>query len=410
MTMAIEQVDLFSPAFKANPYPTYSWLRENGPVYRATLPDGQTMWVVTRYADVVAVFKDERFVKDFRNAMTSAQIEELSLPIHSREFRLLTGHMLSSDPADHTRLRALVSKGFTPRRIEQLRPRIQQVADDLLAALQERGEMDLIADFAFPLPMIVISELLGIPEADHDQFRDWSSTIINHLGSGPLDPETMAAAQAFGTYLQQLARARRAAPTDDLISALVATEGQGDQLNEDELLAMLFLLIVAGHETTVNLIGNGVLALLQHPDQLAKLRQEPALIAGAIEEFLRYDGSVETSTFRYAREDIEFRGQHITKGERVLVVIAAADHDPEQFAQPEDLDIMRAINRHVAFGQGIHYCLGAPLARLEGQIAINTLLRRLPTLRLAVDDKLLHWRPGLLMRGLYALPVAYDVA
>lgn len=302
-----EQNDLFSPAFKADPYPTCARLRENAPVYRATLPNGEGMWVVTHYEDVMAVYKDERFIKDFRNALTPEQLANLPLPFQSREFQLLMRHMLSSDPPDHTRLRALVSKGFTPRRIEELRPRIQQIADELLQAVQERGSMDLIGEYAFPLPITVIGELLGIPESDHDRFRDWSNAIINQFGAGTLSPEAAAAAREFGLYLDNLIERRRAAPGDDLISALVVAEDGGDTLNKDELLSMLFLLIVAGHETTVNLIGNGVLALLQHPHQLELLKRNPSLLKNAIEELLRFDGSVETSTLRW-RPGLLLRG------------------------------------------------------------------------------------------------------
>lgn len=394
--------DLASPAFVADPYPTYARLREHAPIQRVRLPDGFAVWLVTRYDDVVAIFKDERFVKDYRNTLPPDQRAQF----HSGPgvFAILNRHMLDRDPPDHTRLRALVSKAFTPRMIEQLRPRIQTIADDLLQAVQDQGQMDLIDAYAFPLPITVISEMLGVPLADRDTFRRWSNVLV---GDSPDPAGQYEAAVGFTTYLRDLVNQRRRTPASDLISGLVQAEEQGDKLSEDELLAMLFLLLVAGHETTVNLIGNGTLALLQHPDQMQKLRDDPTLLKPAIEELLRYDGPVETSTFRFAREDVEIGGQTIRRGEPVLVVIAAANHDPAHFAAPDQLDVTRTDNRHVAFGHGIHFCLGAPLARMEGQIAIGTLLRRMPDLRLAVPADQLQWRPGLLIRGLQRLPVEF---
>jgi cytochrome P450 len=397
-------IDLFSPAFKTNPYPTYAHLRSTAPIHRATLPDGQPLWLVTRYEDVVAVLKDERFVKDFRKAMTSEQLAQL--PPVPKVFDILSHNMLDLDPPDHTRLRALVSKAFTPRMIAQLQPRIQTIADALLDAVQDKGEMDLIDDYAFPLPITVIAELLGVPVADRNKFRAWSNTLVSGTGM-VVEEAAVEAATAFVDYLRTLFAERRAHPTADLISALVQVEEAGDKLSDAELYAMVFLLLVAGHETTVNLIGNGTLALLQHPDQLELLKRDPSRIESAVEELLRYDGPVETSTSRFAREDIDFNGTLIPKGEAVLVVIAAAGHDPDQFINPDTLDITRVDNKHLAFGKGIHYCLGAPLARLEGQIAIGTLLRRLPSLRLNVALEVLIWRPGLVLRGLKSLPVAF---
>jgi len=400
------QVDLFNPDFKANPYPTYAQLRSDAPIRRVPLPDGRGMWLVTRYEDVSAIFRDERFVKDWRNAMTPEQLAQV--PAIPEVMKPLTSNMLDTDPPDHERLRALVSKAFTPRLIERMRPRVQEIADTLLDAVRDKGEMDLIDDYAFPLPITVIAELLGVPAEDRDRFREWSNAAVSgDTTQEYIEKVLLPHMQAFTDYLRAMFDEKRKNPKDDLISALVQAEEAGDKLSEDELMAMVFLLLVAGHETTVNLIGNGSLALLQHPDQLRKLREDPALIKPAIEELLRYDGPVETSTERFAREDIAIGGTVIPRGEMVMVVIASADHDPDRFQDPDALDITRADNKHLAFGKGIHFCLGAPLARMEGQIAINTLLRRMPNLRLKYSPESLTWRPGMVLRGLKALPVEF---
>ena len=400
------RVDLFDPSFKADPYPTYAKLRSSAPVYRAALPDGRGVWLITRYDDVLAVLKDQRFVKDWRGALTPEQLAQV--PPIPEVMKPLSQNMLDTDPPDHERLRALVSKAFTPRLIERLRPRVQAISDGLLDAVQDRGEMDLINDYAFPLPITVIAELLGVPAEDRNNFREWSDAAVSGNASQEyMEQILIPHMQAFTDYLRALFEEKRSNPKDDLVSALVRAEEAGDRLSEDELLGMVFLLLVAGHETTVNLIGNGVLALLQHPDQLRKLKEDPSLIKPAVEELLRYDGPVETSTERFAREDVEIGGQVIPRGEMVLVVLAAADHDPERFPDPDELDITRTDNRHLAFGKGIHHCLGAPLARMEGQIAISTLLRRMPNLRLKGSPESLSWRPGMILRGLRGLPVEF---
>ena len=400
------RVDLFDPSFKADPYPTYAKLRSSAPVYRAALPDGRGVWLITRYDDVLAVLKDQRFVKDWRGALTPEQLAQV--PPIPEVMKPLSQNMLDTDPPDHERLRALVSKAFTPRLIERLRPRVQAISDGLLDAVQDRGEMDLIDDYAFPLPITVIAELLGVPAEDRNNFREWSDAAVSGNASQEyMEQILIPHMQAFTDYLRALFEEKRSNPKDDLVSALVRAEEAGDRLSEDELLGMVFLLLVAGHETTVNLIGNGVLALLQHPDQLRKLKEDPSLIKPAVEELLRYDGPVETSTERFAREDVEIGGQVIPRGEMVLVVLAAADHDPERFPDPDELDITRTDNRHLAFGKGIHHCLGAPLARMEGEIAISTLLRRMPNLRLKGSPESLSWRPGMILRGLRGLPVEF---
>jgi cytochrome P450 len=400
------QVDLFDPAFKVNPYPTYARLRSTAPVHRTTLPDGRDVWLITRYDDVLAVLKDERFGKDWRKVMTPEQLDQV--PPIPEVMKPLSRNMLDTDSPDHERLRALVSKAFTPRLIERMRGRVQAIADALLDTVEGQGEMDLIDDYAFPLPVTVIAELLGVPPEDRDRFRQWSDAAV----SGNATQEYMEKIliphmQAFTDYLLAMFEEKRKIPKDDLISALVQAEEAGDKLSEDELLGMVFLLLIAGHETTVNLIGNGVLALLEHPEQLRRLRNDPSLIKSAVEELLRYDGPVETSTERFAGEDVAIGGTIIPKGEMVLVVIAAADRDPERFPEPDTLDIARMENKHLAFGKGIHHCLGAPLARMEGQIAIGTLIERMPNLRLKGSPESLSWRPGMVLRRLKALPMEF---
>jgi cytochrome P450 len=362
--------------------------------------------LVTRYEDVLAIFKDERFVKDWRKVLTPEQLAQI--PQIPPVIEPLSKNMLETDPPDHERLRALVSKAFTPRLIERMRPRIQAIVDSLLDAVEDKGEMDLIDDYAFPLPITVIAELLGVPSEDRNKFRAWSDAAVSGNATAEyLEKVLVPHMQAFSDYLLEMFEEKRENPTDDLISALVRAEEAGERLSEDELLGMVFLLLVAGHETTVNLIGNGMLALLQYPDQLQKLRKDPSLIKSAVEELLRYDAPVEISPERFAREDVTIGGTVIPKGEMVRVVIAAADRDPERFSDPDVLNITRTDNRHLAFGKGIHHCLGAPLARMEGQIAINTLLRRMPRLRLQKPPESLSWRPGMVMRGLQGLPVEF---
>lgn len=314
--------------------------------------------------------------------------------------------MLRSDPPDHTRLRRLVSKAFTARRVAELRPRVQEITDGLLDAIVPAGKAELVEDFALPLPVTVISELLGVPVADRDDFQRWTDSMILQ---GPEPPDPARVDQAWRhmrSYLTGLLQDKRARPGDDLLSALIATRDEEHQLDEDELIAMAFLLLVAGYITTVNLIGSGIAALLAHPDQLQMLREDPGLLPGAIEEFLRYDGPVSPGIARFAREDVVIAGVAIPRGATVLVASAIADRDPAQFPDPDRLDITRQDNGHLAFGHGIHYCLGAPLARLEGQIAVGTVLRRLPHLSLAVPASELRWRSGGL-RGPEQLPVTF---
>jgi cytochrome P450 PksS len=397
------ETNIASPAFKANPYPFYARLRAEAPVHPVTLPNGQKAWLISRYDDVVAALKDERFVKDKLNALTPGQVARQPwVPAMA-----ITRNMLDLDPPNHTRLRGLVNKVFTPRLVEQLRPRIEALTAGLLDAVQVRGRMDLIRDYALPVPTTIIAEMLGVPAEDRHKFHRWSSAILSSTSSGWGTLQAIPSVWLFLRYLRKLIRVRRSVPRDDLLSALIQVEEAGVQLSEEELLAMVFLLLVAGHETTVNLIGNGTLALLEHPDQMARLQDDPGVIRPAIEELLRYYSPVETATERYAREDVTVAGVTIPQGSLVFTVLASANRDEQQFADPDRLDLLREPNRHVAFGQGIHFCLGAPLARLEGQIAISTLVRRLPELRLAVPPNALRWRGGLVLRGLKKMPVAF---
>ncbi|MBA4496505.1 cytochrome P450 [Paenactinomyces guangxiensis] len=401
-TDKVWEINLFSSEFKENAYQIYKQLRLNDPVHRITMPSGHHGWLITRYQDALAVLKDDRIIKNPRKVLNTDKPNRVLA-----ESDLLTNHMLSSDPPDHTRLRSLVQKAFTPRMVEGLRGRIEEIAHTLLNDVQDKGKMNVIDDFAFPLPIIVICEMLGIPAEDRDKFREWSNAIISATNQPDKMRQIQPQVQEFIDYLHDLITKRRQTPRDDLVSRLVHAESEGDQLTEKELFAMIFLLIIAGHETTVNLIGNGILALLEHPAQMEKLKQQPELIHSAVEEMLRYYSPVEIATNRWASEDIFLGGKKIPKGDMVLVMLGSANRDPEQFANPDQLDITRENNRHIAFGLGIHYCLGAPLARLEGEIAIQTLLARMPDIQLAVNPATLKWRPTFLMRGLEELPVTF---
>ncbi|WP_455356882.1 cytochrome P450 family protein [Streptomyces sp. SYSU K217416] len=390
------------PAFVADPYPLYRQLREDGPVRRAVIAGGLEAWVVTRYEEGLAALSDPRLSSDIRDASDPRLIRQL--PRTERESML--SNMLRSDPPDHTRLRRLVSKAFTARRVTDLRPRIQEIADQLLDAVAPAGRAELIADFALPLPVTVISELLGVPVEDRYDFQRWTDDMLLRGAELP-DPAVVDEAwQRMRSYLTKLLETKRARPGDDLLSALITARDEEQRLTEDELIAMAFLLLVAGYVTTVNLIGGGIAALLAHPGHLELLRDDPSLLPGAIEEFLRYDGPVSPGIARFAREDVEIAGVTVPRGATVLIASAIADRDPARFPDPDRLDITRQDNAHLAFGHGIHYCLGAPLARLEGQIAIGTALHRLPGLTLDVRPGELRWRPGGL-RGPAHLPVTF---
>ncbi|GHO98139.1 cytochrome P450 [Reticulibacter mediterranei] len=401
--------DLLSQNSKSHPYAFYTKLREQGPL--TFIDDFGGMgraWLVTSYEDAVAILKDPRFVKDRSNVFSSTARQEI--PPEEMTWENMTvwrRDLLSVDPPDHTRLRSLVSKAFTPRILEQWRPRIQQLTDELLDAVQERGEMDLINDFAFPLPINVISDILGIPLQDRLQFRTWTQKIFNAPENSEQQAAKNAAVVAFLSYVRGLLTKKRSHPSDDLTSALVQAREDKDALSEAELFSTIWLLINAGHETTVNLIGNGTLALLQHPDQMHLLQQHPELLSSAVEELLRYTSPVSITSPRWAREDVSLHGEVIPTGDMIFISLIAANADPQQFTDPEVLDLTRQVNKQLAFGRGMHACLGAPLARMEGQIAFSTLLRRMPRLQLACDPEQLVWNRHFTLRGIKALPVTF---
>ncbi|MBZ5597304.1 MAG: cytochrome P450 [Acidobacteriia bacterium] len=391
-------INIITREFKADPFPFYALMRAEKPVCCVTVPGMGKAWLVTRYDDVAAVLKDSRFAKNPLNASEQPWLPAFAKPLQR--------NMLDLDEPDHARLRTLVHKAFTPAMVERLQERIQRIADHLLDAVEAKGSMDLVRAYALPLPLTVIVELLGIPGQDRDRFHRWSKALVKtptRLNMVFALPSLMA----FMRYLRQLFRQLRSAPQEGLLTALVQVEEAGDRLSEDELLAMAFLLLIAGHETTVNLISSGTLALLQYPDQLERLRADPSLIKSAVEELLRYTNPLETTTPRYALEETTVADVTIPRGALVLAAVASANRDATQFDDPDRLDITRQANRHLAFGLGAHFCLGAPLARLEGQIAINTIVHRLPHLRLAVPVESLRWRATPVLRGLEALPVRW---
>ena len=398
-------LNIVSPRFKANPFPLLANLRASQPVFRSALPDKTPVWLLTRYDDVVTLLKDERFVKDKRKAMTAEQLRKM--PWVPPMFRPLERNMLDLDSPDHTRLRTLVHKAFTPSLVAHMRDRIQALADELLTQVLHKGECDLIRDYALPLPMIIITEILGVPTRDRGKFHKWSKAVVSLSSPNPT-LRVIPNVWLFVRYLRRLFETRRRDPQNDLVTALITAEEAGDKLSRDELLAMVFLLLIAGHETTVNLIGNGMLTLLEHPAAMDQLRQDQVIIKSAVEELLRYTSPVLMLTERYAREDVTIHGVTIPRGEMTLGVIGSANRDETVFRNPDELNLTREPNRHLSFGQGIHFCLGAPLARLEGEIAINTLLRRTSDLRLGVAPESLRWRPSIMLRGLESLPISFS--
>ncbi|MFD8572245.1 cytochrome P450 [Streptomyces sp. NPDC059639] len=401
--------ELFTWEFATDPYPAYAWLREHSPVHRTTLPSGVEAWLVTRYADARQALADPRLSKNPVHHADDAQGKSKTGIPGERSAGLMT-HLLNIDPPDHTRLRRLVSKAFTPRRVALFAPRVQELADGLIDGFADRGEADLIHEFAFPLPIYAICDLLGVPAEDQDDFRDWAGMMIRH-GKGPRGGVARAV-KKIRTYLAELIHRKRANLSDDLISDLIRASDHGEHLTENEVAAMAFVILFAGFETTINLIGNSAHAFFRNPAQRSVFQSavdqgDGDLLDSALEELLRYDGPVELATWRYATDALEIGGQPIRKGDPVLVVLAAADRDPARFDSPDTLDLARRDNKHLGYGHGIHYCLGAPLARLEGRTALETLFRRLPDLQLAVDPADLRWRGGLIMRGLRTLPVEF---
>ncbi|NGO81948.1 cytochrome P450 [Streptomyces sp. 196(2019)] len=382
------------PNFTANPYPYYAKLRAEGPVHTVRTEQMERIWLIVGYEEARAALADQRFGKDWRASGRWAD-----------EVNPISSNMLELDAPHHTRLRRLVAREFTPRRIEALRPRVTEITTGLLDAMVPAGSADLVDALAFPLPMTVICELLGVPDIDRDAFRALSSAIVTPT---PAQRESADPVGAMSDYLVQLIREKRSSPGDDLMSGLIRTRDEGgDGLSGEELVGMAFVLLVAGHETTVNLISNGVRALLDHPDQLALLRADPGLLEGAVEEMLRYDGPVETATFRFTREEVTVGSTVIPYDEPVLVALASGGRDPEKFTDPDTFDIRRAPQGHLAFGHGAHYCLGAPLARMEAKIAIGALLERCPELARDPAGGDPEWLPGLLMRGVRRLPVRW---
>lgn len=398
-TQGVIDLSAMGEGFARDPYPVYARLREEGPVHRVRMPEGAEAWLVVGYDAARAALNDSRLSKAWKNASPELGMGSVA-----------SGpHMLVTDPPDHSRLRKLVAREFTTRRVEALGPRVQEMTDGLLDAMLSRpdGRADLVEALSFPLPIGVICELLGVPGLDRERFRSWSNTLV-----GVATDEDMTTATAELTdYLAALVAAKREEPGEDLLSALIrTTDEDGDRLSGDELLGMTWLLLIAGHETTVNLISNGVLALLRHPGQLAALRADLSLVDAAVEEMLRYDGPVESPTYRFTLEPVEIGGTVIPGGgEMVLPVLADADRDPARFPEPDRFDIRRGagVRGHLAFGHGVHYCLGAPLARLEARIAVRTLLERAPHLALDADPDVLPWREGLLIRGPVRLPVRF---
>lgn len=418
-------VILFSGAHRDQVYPLYAKLRAQGPMAAATFPNGQPFWVATTFEAANDVLKShERFGNNVANAMSEeelaafrqAEFEKLPAEMQEQALevdRILGQNLLAQDPPEHSRLRRLVAIPFTPKFIEQMRGRVQAIADQLVDDIEQRidesgsREFELIDNFAYPLPLIVIAELLGIPEDDRSKFRVWSAAAVSFQPSEEADPEETKLFAEFVAYLRELVAEKRANPGDDLLSGLVQAEAEGDRLSEDELLSMMFLLIVAGHETTVNLIANGMLALFEHPEQYALLRQnsDPELLKNAIEEMLRYYGPVELSLSRWVREDTEVGGIPLPRGGHVMALLASANRDETRFSDADRFDVTREPERHLAFGTGIHACLGAVLARLEGQVAFATLFSRLPGLALGIDRDEVEWRDGTFLRSLTRLPV-----
>lgn len=397
---------LLSKDFIANPYPVYHQLRSQAPICWS---DAWGCWLLTRYSDVESTLRDyERFSSFGRvTAVIQQEVPEPLLEQIQPLVRHYSAGLINVDPPDHTRLRALVHKAFTPRVLERLKPRIQNIVDDYLDKVYPNGHMDLIRDLAFPLPATVIAELMGVPTEDRDQFKEWSDRIVEFQATPRPTPQVLLRSQQalleLREYFRGIYAQRRREPREDLISALVAIEEQGDKLSEEELLATCVSILLGGHETTTNLIGSGMVLLLKNPDQLRQLRDNPSLITSAVEEFLRCESPFQRNR-RIATRDIEMEGRQIKKGQAVMQLLGAANRDPAEFADPDRLDITRWPNKHVAFGYGTHFCLGAGLARIEAPIAFSTILRRLPGLRLETET--VEWHNSL-FRGPKALPVSF---
>jgi len=388
-----------------DPYPLFALVRAGGPVHEVTLADGHRAWLIVRHEEAKAALNGPGLSKDMHAALArdgAVVAEGLPGPAFAR-------HMLGVDPPDHTRLRRLASAAFSRPRVAALRPRVQGIVDGLLDDLEAHGDavVDLVKGFAFPLPFTVISELLGIPESDRDHLGSWFTTLLAPSSSPEPPAEAAAASESIVRYLVELLASKRRTPGEDLVTDLVNAADRDDALSEQEMLSTIFQLVVAGHDTTTSLIGNGTVALLLHPEQRDALVADPGLVPRAIEEILRWDAPVQHSTFRYTRQDVAVGGTIIPAFAQVIISLAAANRDPERYADPDTLDIARADTSHLAFGHGIHHCLGARLARLEAEIAFTTLHCRFPTMRMAVPRSQLRWShgDGLVLRGLDELPV-----
>lgn len=408
--------DFADPEFYSDPYPVYRLLREESPVLRVADAEGggssETVyssgisWWITRYDDARSVLKDfKTYSHDFKLALTEQELGHLPPP--PPLMAALGANLTGVEPPIHTKLRSLVSTAFAKKTVASMGNLVEQISQGLIDDFRERGETDLMEAFAYPLPITVITGILGLPLSDQKLLRKMVETKPprNQEEAAQVMKELGEAKEYIDEHLER----RRRNPTDDLMTAMMNAEVDGERLGEIELFSMIMMVVVAGFETTVNLIGNGMLALFDHPEQLSLLKSEPGLGESAVEEMLRYDSPLEHSLTRWATKDVVLRGQNLKRGDRIFVVLAAANRDPERFENPDIFDIRRNDRHHVSFGHGIHYCLGAPLARVEGPIAINGLLRELPGLRLAVPRDELRFRPNLPFRGLESLPVAWDL-
>ncbi|MFD5824503.1 cytochrome P450 [Lentzea sp. NPDC060358] len=385
-----------------NPHEVHDLLRAEGPVKEVRTPRGLKVWLVTRYDEAKIALTDPKVSKDVAAGGHLMQVHSTDPNAGRVLDDSLAVHMLNLDPPHHTRLRKLVTKAFTARRVEKMRPRVEEISAELIAKLNDGDVVDLLETFAFPLPITVICELLGIPIDNRDEFREWSNQLLTF---GTSD-QVRAAGEAMAGFLyQHVGKVQAAEPDDTFFSALVHATDAGDRLSTEELVSMAFLLLVAGHETTVNLIGNAVFSLLNNPDQLQILRDKPELIPASTEEFLRLEGPINVATFRYTKEPLELGGITVPADEILMVSLVAANRDPERYENPDQLDVTRSAQGHVAFGHGLHFCLGAPLARLEFDVALTQLLARFPNLELAAEPETLVWRDSTLIRGLHTLPV-----
>lgn len=400
-------VDWKDQTLLANPYPWYADSRRDAPVHHVRTESGYEMWRCFRYDDILEMLRSSNSqTMGFPPEIVDTFLDQPDSPLHALA-RVVSSVMLIKNGKDHSRLRGLAAKALSPRMMEKLRPRIAVIVDELLTEIAPRGEMDLLADFGAPLPIIVIAELLGLPPEDRGNLKRWSDRMATVLDGTVRDQgllEAAAAATELAEYLEGIFAARRKEPRDDLISALVSVHERDDRLSENELLATVVLIMGAGHETTTNLIGNGMLALLRNPDQLELLRREPELASSAVDELLRYDSPVQV-TSRHPKAEFELGGQLIAPDIEVVLYLGAGNHDPEIFPDPEVLNIQRDASKHLAFGQGVHFCLGAALAKIEGELAIGALVERFPGLKLASHD--LEWREGSVLRGVRRLPLRF---